>query len=200
MWILFTLVSLLLILIILLCLPIDLVFRLNTTVSPMLVMQLEWLSGLIHRDLCQNKHEAIIRVQHDAARKGQKRFYSLNTLFQIIKVDGLLRQLWKLVKGIILSCRIRELAANLSIGLEDPVHYGYLYALTVPVNILLQRAPHQVVIQPFFEGQYIFDCSVRARVRIYPIRVLLIALLFVTSLPFLSVIKILVQSRWKTRN
>ena len=193
MWVIITLVSLSILIILVLCIPLDLTFYVNISESPKFKGRLLWFFGLVDRDLKKaegkpKKKEIPVRVRQKPRQK-----ISASTIFQILRTRGLFSQLRRLVVGIFRSFKVKELAANIKLGLENPADTAMLFAVTGTLNFLLSLLPYQINIQPSFDGDITFEAYLQGATRLWPILLILAALKFLFSLPALRVVRTLVR-------
>lgn len=194
---LYTLLGIFLFLVLILCIPFDLAFDCNTKSSPRIALHLYWLLGIIKYKLIPRRERAQSKPEAAAAKPVKKSPFNLNTLVNILRTRGLVKRVIRLLRGILKSVGIKRLKARFSIGLEDPVEYGYFFSLCVPVNYILARTHHDIQLEPVYEGQYICDVDAAGVIRIIPIRLAGILLAFILSIPVMKVLGIIIRSKWK---
>ena len=118
MWVIIALLSLAVLVILILCVPLDLAFQLNTHGHPKFSVRLLWLFGLVDKDLNLKKGKP--EKKTDKGKQKSKDRVSVNTLYQILRTKGFLSQTAHLLKSIFRCLKINELTANFKIGLENP--------------------------------------------------------------------------------
>jgi len=96
--------------------------------------------------------------------------------------------------------KIRELGANLRIGLDNPADTGLLFALIGPATLFLSPAfPHEIRVQPSFDAEAVFEGHLYGAVRLHPIQLAPPFLRFICSLATIRAIKTLVLTKWKRK-
>jgi len=202
LWVIVALLCLLLLILLILCIPLELILSITLNESPTYKLRLLWLFGLLDRELKKTPGEPKQPTPKEKVtklRRKQKRWISLITIYRIARIAGLWQQLKQLAVGIFTSLKIRELTANLKLGLESPADTAWLFAIAGPANFFFSLLPHQhqITISPSFEGDLVFDASVHSIVRLWPILVVFALLKFVFSLPAMRVAVTFVAIRWK---
>ncbi len=193
MWVIAVLASLVILLIAVLCVPIDMALHVDGHGMPKFRLRLSWLFGLVDKEITGGKKEA------EAKRKPGKRSWGIRDIFEILKTNGLLRQSYGLVKGILSCLRIRNIVADLRIGLDNPADTGLLFAVIGPALAFLNpRFPHQIRVQPSFEEAVLEGYSY-GRVRLRPIQLVTPFLKFALSPAAIRAVKILVVNKWKRK-
>ena len=198
MWAIVALVSLAVLIALILCVPLDLVFRTDINGRPKFSMRLVWLFGLVSQELRgdRNKPEEKRALEHE--RKPRDWIRGTRVTLEILRTKGLLKQLVNLIKQILSHIKIRELAVNFKVALENPADTGLLFAFTAPVNLLLSYfSPHQIKIEPSFASENILKGHLYGAVRLQPIQLTAPLIGFAFSLPTLRAVKKLVLSKWK---
>lgn len=200
MWALFTLLGLVACIVLILCIPLDFAFYCNTKTSPKIGMHLNWLLGLVKYRLRPGQKVKGTKKKGTTKEPVKKDAFNFKTWISILKTRGLAARLIKLIRDIYKALRIKDLRAKLSIGMEDPVDYGYFFSLCIPLNYLLTRTSHDVSIEPVYEGQYIFDLESTGKIRIFPIQLLVSLLVFIISIPVIKILGIWIKSKWKLKS
>jgi hypothetical protein len=195
LWAVIALISLLAVIVIVLSLPVDILFSLNTQRSQWINLNINWCFGLVRINLRKVKGRQTVKCQkHKSPSK-----FGYDTIVRIIRIRGIFRQVFNLVRNLICSFEIRTLDCELRIGLEDPVDNGYLFAGIIPINHLLNRTSHNINIQAAFENELIFDCNALARIRTFPLVIVGSVLGFLFSRPVFKAIRIMADARWRKR-
>jgi hypothetical protein len=198
LWAIAVLASLAVLITILLCVPLDLVFRTNIDGKPRFSMRLIWLFGLVSRELSRGRKKPEGKRAIEHGRKPLGRRWEIRDTFEILRTKGLLKQFGSFIKRIFRHIKIRELAANFKVGLDNPADTGLLFAFMAPVNLILSYfSPHQIRIEPSFAGETIIEGHLYGAVRLRPIQLAAPLIGFVFSLPTLRAVKKLVFSKWK---
>lgn len=199
MWAIVVLVSLAVLITLLLCVPLDLVLRMDTARRPKFSMRLAWLFGLVKTGIRKKKPEEK-KTTAEHKRKLGDWWRDTRTIFEVLRTKGMLRQITRLLKGIFRRLKIRELIADLKIGLDNPADTGLLFAFTAPVNLLVRSfSPHQIRVEPSFTGEAAFQGYFYGAVRLRPIQLMAPLAGFAFSLPAIRAIKTLVLSRWREK-
>ncbi len=192
MWVIAALASLAVLVILVLCVPLETVVRLDADGRPRFRMRLVWLFGLVSKEItkAKKKPEEERRVT-EGKRKPRKR--KARTILKILRTRGLLRQLKRLLKDILRRLKIRNLAADITVGLGDPADTGLLFALIGPATFFLGSSRmHDIRVQPSFEDEAVFKGYLSGAVRLLPIQLVIPSLRFVFSLATIRVVKTLV--------
>jgi hypothetical protein len=200
LWAIVVLASLAVLITLLLCVPLDLVFRTNIDIRPKFSMRLVWLFGLVSHELRQGKKkpEEKKTIEHKQKRRGW--IWWIRVTFEILRTKGLLRQFGNLAKRIRCRIKIKELAANFKVDLDNPADTGLLFAFMSPVNLLLSYfSPHQIRIEPSFSGETIIEGHLYGAIRLRPIQLAAPLIGFAFSLPTLRAVKKLVLSKWRKK-
>ncbi|MBC8275105.1 MAG: DUF2953 domain-containing protein [Chloroflexi bacterium] len=200
MWAIAALVSLAVLITLLLCVPLDLVFRSNIDGKPRFGMRLIWLFGLVSHELRRGKKRPDEEAAIEHKQKRRDWIWRIGVTFEVLRTKGLLRQFVSLVKRIRRHIKIKELVANFNVGLDNPADTGLLFAFIAPANLLLRYfSPHQIKIEPSFAGETIIEGHLYGAVRVRPIQLAAPLMGFAFSLPTLRAVKKLVLSKWKRK-
>ena len=161
MWVIAALASLAVLVILVLCVPLEMVVRLDADGRPRFRMRLVWLFGLVSKEITKvkKKPEEERRVT-EGKRKPRKRKIKARTILEILRTRGLLKQLKRLLKDILRRLKIRDLAADITVGLGDPANTGLLFALIGPATFFLGSSRiHDIRVQPSFEDEAVFKLT-----------------------------------------
>ena len=195
MWVAITLSSLVLLLIFVLCIPVDVGLYVDVYGRPKFRMRLGWFFGLVHKEIGKKKPEEKKRV--DEGKPKRRRGISVRTIFEILRIRGLLRQVKRLLKDILKHLQIRDLVADFTVGLDDPADTGLLFAIIGPATFFLNSSfSHQIRVQPSFEDEAVCEGYLRGTVRVMPIQLVAPGMRFVFSLPAIRAVKRLVVNKW----
>jgi len=200
LWAIATLAGLVGLIILALCVPLDVALDLDTSAKPKFRLRLRWLFGLISKDIVRKKKEPEKPEKVVEKKPRKKRRIGSRTVFRILRTRGLLKQTRNLVTDVLGQLEIRDLTANLELGLEDPADTGLLFALigsATPFINLFSR--YQVRVQPTFYNEAVFEGYLHGILRLRPIKLVRPFLRFVFSLAALRVVKTVVLSRWKRK-
>ena len=197
MWVIAALASLAVLVILVLCVPLEMVVRLDADGRPRFRMRLVWLFGLVSKEItkARKKPEEESSVT-EGKRKPRKRKIKARTILEILRTRGLLKQLKRLLKDILRRLKIRDLAADITVGLSDPADTGLLFALIGPATFFLGSSRiHDIRVQPSFEDEAVFKGYLSGAVRLLPIQLVIPFLRFVFSLVTIRVVRTLVVSK-----
>jgi len=200
LWAIAVLVSLAILITLVLCIPLELVFRTNIDERPKFSLRLIWLFGLVIRELKQTKKRAEEKTVSEYERKPGDWLQRPRVTFELLQTKGLLKQLSCFMKRIIRRVKVREFAANLKVGLDNPADTGLLFAFIAPVNLAISYfSPYQVKIEPSFTGESLITGNIYGTVRLWPIQLAATLIAFAFSLPTLRVAKKLVLYKWRRK-
>ena len=196
MWVVIALISLFVLLIIVLCIPVDILLSVNTKRNRWLDIYLLWWFNLVRINLRRQSDRHDVKPQEPSVKQKKPDILDYHTIIRIIRVRNIFPRVYYLIRDLIRSFKIKILNMDIRIGLEDPVDNGYLFACIAPFNYLLRRTGEDINIQPVFENELIFDGHIIVRVRTFPVLIIGNALGFLFSLPGLEVISIIWNRRW----
>jgi hypothetical protein len=199
LWLMVALAGLVILIILVLCIPIEIILRANTEERPKFSLRLVWLFGLFDRDM---RHTA--RKSEEKKVSGKKQasnwLQRIKLALEILQTRGLLKQLSSFIRRTYRSMRVRELAANLKVDLDNPADTGLLFAFIAPANLITNYfLPYPVKIEPSFAGESLINGYLNTRVKLMPIRVVASATGLAFSIPFLRATRKLVVYRWKRK-
>lgn len=200
MWVVATLGSLALLIVLVLCIPLDLTLHMDIYGRPKARTRLVWLFGLVRKEIRrgEKKPREKRRVVPEKRKPGED-WGRAKTIFQILRTKGLLKRFKRLLKDIFSRLKIRDLRINLRIGLDDPADTGLLFAVIGPATSLLKSpCPHQIRLQPAFT-EAVFEGDLSGVVRLQPIQLVIPLLRFALSLSTIRVLKTLVLTKWKRK-
>jgi len=198
LWVLATLSSLALLIVLVLCIPLDLTLHIDIHGRPKVRTRLVWLFGLVSKEIRrgEKKPRDKSREARDKRKPGKKKG-TVKTAFQILRTKGLLKQFKRLLKDIISRFKIRELRVNLRIGLDHPADTGLFFAIVGPITYLL-KSPQHIILQPAFD-EAVLEGDLSGAVRLQPIQLVVPLLRFALSLSTIRIIKTLVLTKWKRK-
>ena len=197
MWAIAILASLAAIIILLLCVPLDVLLRMDVREKPRLRMRLAWLFGLLSKELRREKkkpeEEAVERKKKPRHRRADAR-----VMFEVLQTRGLFSRLGRLLKSTLGRIKVRELGANLRVGLDNPADTALLFAFVAPASLFLSSSSHhQIRLEPSFADQAVLEGYLYGTARVRPIQLVAPLMGFAFSLPTLKAVKTLVVTRWK---
>lgn len=201
MWVIATLASLAAVIILVLCIPLDAVLRIDVHGRPKSQVRLVWLFGLVSKEVTKGKKvpEEKRRGAEDK-RKPRKRRLKARTIFPLLRTKGLLKQLKRLLLDILKCFKIRDLRVNFRVGLDDPADTGLLFSLISPVTFFLGSSRvHEIRVEPSFEDAFVFEGYLSGALRLVPIQLAIPFLRFVFSLATIRTAKTLVLAKWKRK-
>ena len=199
MWIIAIVAGLAAIVILALFVPLDLRIYVNVNGIPKFSMKLGWLFGLVSKEMAKKEQKPddkrrAFKVERESRVKGP----AARTALRILRARGLLKQLKLLLKSILRIPKIRDLEADLKVGLGDPADTGLLFALIGPATPFLGSSlRNEIKLQPSFADEATLEGSLHGAIRLQPIQVIIPLIRFVFSLPILRAAKILVVTKWK---
>jgi hypothetical protein len=174
-----------------LCVPVDAVLTLDTSAERKFRLRLVWLFGLISPELGRER-----RKPRQPGRAKRKRRVGLRTIWRILRTRGLLTKIKNLVRDALPQIKIKEIAVNLRLGLDDPADTGLVFAVIGAARPFLKLPrQYELTIQPSFSDQPFFQGYLRGVLRLQPIRLVIPLGRFVFSPTMLRVLRILVSSR-----
>lgn len=194
MWAAYLIASLALLTLLVLCVPVDISLRFDTSQKPKFGIRLRWLFGLVTSELTGEK-----KPSDDTSKPEQKRL-EFSTILDILRTKGLASHFFQLVRNIFRKIKIKELAADLKVGLDNPADLGLLFAFLAPLNLLAHYlSPYPVSLQPNFTEEAFLQGHACATARLQPILLVPQIAGFAFSKPGLIVTRKLVLAKWKAR-
>jgi len=194
LWAIVTLSTLVVIIILILCIPLDIAFHIDFYGRPSFRIRLIWLFGLVSKELGKGKKEP------EKKRKRRELRTTARTIFEIIRIKGLVKKFCYLVKDIFSHINVRELRANFKLGLDDPadtaLFFGPIYTTTLFIRSFCS---HEITVQPSFDGEAVCEGYIYAAARLRPIQLVTPLMRFAFSLATIRAVKILVLSKWKRK-
>ena len=157
----------------LLAVPLDLKFEAEKADAPKSRVRLEWMFGLVKANVGNDgKRERPERIV-----EGGRRMRGVPTVG-----DGaFLGAVFRLVRRLIKSLRVRELHVDARFGLDDPAETGMLFGLIGPVAGLIAALPEtDVNIAPDFDAAGVRG-EAHGSLRAYPIRAVLAVAAFAAT-------------------
>lgn len=182
--------------ILILSIPFDLSFRFEFYGKPKFDLRWAWFFGLLSREVKPGKRKP---KKPRARRKFElsQTIERIRAASEFLQIKGLITQFIRLIKRTFRRFKIRELEVEFHVGLDDPSETFYLFAITEPLNRLLNHLqPYPISIRPSFV-EPIFEGYAHGSVRIYPIRLAPPLVQFIFSPPVFKLIRKMVAARWK---
>jgi hypothetical protein len=200
LWVIVVLVSLAALITLFLCIPVELAFRANTEEKPKFSLRLIWLFGLFTRELRPTRNKPEEKKITEYERRLGNWLSRLRVTFEVLQTKGLLKQLRRFIKRIIRQIKVRELVANLKVGLDNPADTGLLFAFIAPLNLAINYfLPNPIKIGPSFTGESFITGYLYGAVRLWPIQLAASMMALAFSLPALRATKKLVLYKWKRK-
>jgi len=201
LWFVVVLVSLIALVTLFLCIPIELVLHASTQGTPKFSLKLVWLFGLVSRDVRQaGKKTRQKREAEFSGKVGSDWLKRIRVTFEILQTKGLLTQLRRFIIRTFKRIQVKELAANLRVDLENPADTGLLFAFIGPVNLLIDYfLSYPIKIEPSFTGESLLTGYANGVVKVMPIQMTASVIGLALSLPAFRVIKKLVLYKWKRK-
>jgi len=191
--------GIILLVILVLSVPVSLTFDVATEEDGRRKLRVDWLFGLVGRDLLRRKEKVPPRVAPPKVGKKKKRKPDLGFFLSVLRSRGLVGAVVRLVRRLVRGFRIRELDGHLRFGLPDPADTGVVSG--VLWSVFPYRSPSGAIrlqMEPAFEGP-VFEAWLQGTVRVIPAQMAANAVRFVVSPAGLRAIRLMVVSRWKRR-
>lgn len=192
MWIIITLVSLIILFILILCVPLDFVLDINTHRSPKYKFRLLWFFGLVDTELKRSKGEFKSKKKTVPEKPKKRRGIRAGTVYQIIRIRGLFTHIFKFLRDIIRSFRIKELKADINVGFDNPADTGLLFGIAAPANYFFSYLPYDIKFQPSFNNETIFEGYLNGDIRLRPIKLVPHIIRFIFSSQSIRIIKVFI--------
>jgi len=201
LWVAATLVGLAILAGLVLCVPLNMIFKMEVYGGLRLRMRLAWLFGLVGKDIRTGKKPSEETEEKPAAkRKRPRKRLDIKTMFRILRIKGLLKKVKRLLRDVLGCFSIRDIKADFTVGLDDPADTGMFFAIVGPATrFLVPTHLADIRLQPAFADEMVFQGYLHGRIRLQPIRLIPPVTRFVFSLPVMRVAKNLVVARWKRK-
>jgi len=200
LWFVIVLVSLVVLAILLSCIPVELVFRANTRLSPKFSLKLVWFFGLVTRDLRQPSGHGKKKLTEVEQKTESNWFQNIRFTVEILQTRGLLKQLGRFIARTFKRIHVKELVADLKVALENPADTGLLFAFIGPINLLINYfVRYPVKIEPSFVEDSFVSGYFNGSIKLTPIFLLSSTTGLLFSMPALRATKKLVSYRCKSR-
>jgi hypothetical protein len=167
--------------------------------KPRVRFKLLWLFGLVGREMVgREKPEEKAAPEKPKLKKKKKRRFK--DIFVILRTKGLLKQFQIFVRDLLRCFKIRDLNADIKVGLGSPDDTGQLFAfIGPPVFWLSSTLPFSVNVQPAFEDEATFEGHAQGKVKLRPIQLFIPISRFLFSFATLRLLKNFIASRWKRK-
>jgi len=192
LWLIITLASLFLLLVLLLSIPVNLIFCFDTNRQPKASLSFSWMFGLISSRLGGKKKKPKVPRKKKEKKKGSRfRFWSM------LRTKGLLKQVLLLVKGILSCIHLKKFKLQLRLGLDSPADTGFLFGYVYAVRGLLP-AKYDIAINPEF-SEAVIQAHSRGTVTLTPICLLGPLSRFIFSKASLRAFQGIITGKWKKK-
>ena len=192
MWLIITLASLFLLLVLLLSIPVNLIFCFDTNQQPKVNLRFSWMFGFIGGRLGGKKKKPKVPRKKKEKKKGSRfRFWN------ILSTKGLLKHIVMLVKGILSGIHLKKFKLRLRLGLDSPADTGFLFGCVYSMRGLLP-ANYNIAVNPEFSEAVVEGYS-RGTVNLTPICFVRPVSRFVFSIVSLRVFWGIITGKWKKK-
>ena len=175
-----------------LSIPVELAFELAVREETKSRARVGWLFGLVWKDIGREK-----KKPRKKPRKKKKR--SMKPFLDLLRTEAVRSGLLKLIRKILRCFKVRQLDADLRIGLDEPADTGMLCALLYPVLATFSLpSPVRVRFEPSF-SEPALEIDLRGWVRLFPIQMVGSLLQFALSQAGWRTIKSMAVSGWKSK-
>jgi len=196
LWVVIWLVVALASLIAILSIPFDILCRIEVYERPKFRIRLKWLFGLLKKDIRGKRKPEEKRKE----RKPGEGIRSLRALFEIVRIEGMLKRLRRLVKEILHHLKIRELRVNFKVGLDNPADTAFLVGIIESSRLFWRPSfPHEIDIQADYEGEVVLEGYTQLAVRVLPVQIVAPMLRFLFSWSAIKAVRILVGAKWRKK-
>jgi len=187
---LYIIAGIILFIILVLSIPVDMVFDLEAGEQVKATMRVGWLFGLVWKDIRRRKKKP-------EKKPKKKRKWSMKPFLSVLRTKGLPRRLLKLARQILGCLKVRQLDADLRMGLDNPADTGMICSVLWPALVPLR--PFGSIrrrMEPVFDEPAL-EVSLHGRVRLFPIQMVGLLLGFIFSPTGWRTVRSMVASRWK---
>lgn len=196
---LYVVAGILLVIVLVLSVPVDLVFDFRTGGDRKAVLRVEWLFGLVGKRLLPRKKPEKPRKAEKPRKSKRRDLRSFLSYVALVRTRGVLTGFVRLVRRMVGSLHIRQIDADLRLGLDDPADTGIVYGVLWPALVLpVMSSSIKLRMEPVFDSPT-FEAALQGRVRVFPAEMVANVLRFVFSLSGLRLIKAMAVLRWKKR-
>ncbi len=171
------LLGLLVCVLLLLLIPLDVIFHLDTESRPGVRINIAWGYGLIRKDFIQGESKPIAKSAATPQppkelRNGVVKSKRTKSAMIFVRNPGMLARLFRFARDMLRQFRVREIKLRLHLGLDDPANTGRLYGTLSPLLCLVQRMPRvDLRVQPDF-SRAVFMATGRGEIRVIPLAVI----------------------------
>jgi hypothetical protein len=199
LWIIAVIVGLIAIALFIFWIPLDMVLNADVHGKPGLRLRFSWFFGLVSREIpgIREKPSAKKKAPSDRKKGGWR---DARIMLRIIRTEGLLKRLMKLVKEVFSCFRWKETAADFKVGLGDPADTGLLFCILGPATVFLGNSGrHRINIEPYFGDDAILEGCSSGTARLRPVRLLPPFFRFAFSPPAIKAVRTLITEKWKRK-
>jgi hypothetical protein len=175
--------------IILLCIPVDIFFRIERYEKSKFSVHFGWLFGLVKKELKQTEKKPA---------KKKSRQFSFRMLNEL-PIKALLKQIKRLLEDISGLFSIRKVNVDMTAGFDDPADTGYLCAAVYPVLTFYSSENCNINFNASFEGKGILQGFAAGELRFFPVRFVVPLIRFIFSGAVFKTIRIMMAQRWKKK-
>jgi hypothetical protein len=197
---LWVIIGLVVLLVLMLCVPVETTFIVDTSASDKYRFRVSWMFGLIHKDI-KKKEKAAPKKPETAEKKRRTTIFSrIGSASKIGQVTGLARQTVAFVTDIFRKITINGVSGSLRIGLEDPVLTGIVFAVISPANALLNLHPdYSVSLYPCFTDGDVLEGNLSGNAKLQPVRLVVPVIRFGLSREVRRAGRTFFSGRWKRK-
>ncbi len=198
MWVIIVPLGLIAVLVLILCVPLELAFNASLPGRSRFRFKLLWFFGLVGKEMGgREKPEEKAAPKKQKPKKRKRRF---KDIFVLLRTKGLFKQFNVFISDLWHCFRIRDLNADIRVGLGSPDDTGLLFAFIGPSVFWLNSTfPLRVNVQPAFGSEATFEGNARVKVRLRPIKLLIPLSRFLFSPAAFRLLRNYLASRWKRK-
>lgn len=199
MWIVTSISGVILLFLLLLAVPIDIYIRITGETTFHSMVRVGWLFGLITKDIestkDSKKRKPEAKEKKQKAKKKSKK--NIRLMLALSRTKGLIPKIIQFIRNLLRQIHIRDLKAELCLGLGDPGKTGMLFGLMNPLLLYSRMLlPLDIQIRPdFLNASLRGNCQ--ATIRLFPIRFMAVLFILLFSPVTLRIIKTLLVTRGK---
>lgn len=200
MWYIIVPASLVILIGLVICVPVDSTFRVDIYEKSRFSVRIEWLFGLIGREVTDHRKKG--KGKREEAQTWPKikgKAKGVKSGMDILRSRGLLGHIQRLIKDLFHGIEIKGLSMDFRIGLGDPADTGVLFAAINPTLLFLRPSSASINLQPAFENDFLIEGYGYGTVRLRPVRFVLPLLRFIFSLTVARVAIKMVRAKWKRK-
>jgi len=198
LWAIGIVVSILGIIVLLLCIPVEITFRVDAHRRIEFSARVRWLFGLISRKIGEKEkkpaEEKVTRETEGVPVAKTKR----KMILRVLRTRGMVRQSIRLLRDTMARLRLLDIGIDVNVGLDDPADTGLLFGLLAPAVLLLGLGyERQVRVHPVFASGTVFEGYSYVDLRLWPIHVVLPLMRFSLSKSAICALRVLLVSKWR---